>query len=104
MENQPVYFRTAQILKSDMSEELENDAINITTTAFAKYRENLIQSKADYIKENFGRMHGAGWSVVNSKAMGFSVSYNQGEFIKLEIEDQQVIIFRRGEYELTYSK
>lgn len=92
-------FKSAQVVMTYMDINMTQDAVNITTTAFYKAMDKLIDNKAQYISNEFDRVYGGGWCVFisyNNESETW-VTFNHGEYIKLEFENSKIIIFRRGE-------
>ena len=52
----------AQILKTDCSDEIKHDAVNIVSVGFLRYQEN--GQRAIYIKNEFERLYGKNYCVL----------------------------------------
>lgn len=63
----------AIIKNVDMSEELQQESVDITSVALEKY--NIEKDIAAYIKKEFDRKHGPTWHVVVGKNFGSYVTH-----------------------------
>jgi dynein light chain LC8-type len=69
----------AVIKNVDMTEELQQESIDITTAALEKY--NIEKDIAAYIKKEFDRRHGPTWHVVVGKNFGSYVTHGMNLFL-----------------------
>lgn len=65
----------AVIKNVDMSEEMQQEAVDVATNALAKY--NIEKDIAAQIKKEFDRRHGPTWHVVAGKNFGSYVTHGE---------------------------
>ena len=75
--------RKAIIKNSDMTEDMQQDAINVATKAIDSY--NIEKDIACYIKKEFDRKHNPTWHCV--------VGRNFGSYYYLNLDKYKIIMF-----------
>lgn len=73
--NSPSAGPKAIIKNVDMSEELQQESVDIASAALEKY--NIEKDIAAHIKKEFDRRHGATWHVVVGKNFGSYVTHGE---------------------------
>ena len=71
--------RKAIIKNSDMTEDMQQDAINVATKAIDSY--NIEKDIACYIKKEFDRKHNPTWHCVVGRNFGSYVTHETKHFI-----------------------
>ena len=71
--------RKAIIKNSDMSEEMQQDAINVSTKAIDSY--SIEKDIACYIKKEFDRKHNPTWHCIVGRNFGSYVTHETKHFI-----------------------
>ncbi|EIM24040.1 cytoplasmic dynein light chain 2 [Wallemia mellicola CBS 633.66] len=85
----------AVIKNVDMSQELQQSAIDITSNALEKY--TVEKDIASFIKKEFDRVHGATWHVVVGKSFGSFVTHETNHFIYFYMGTSMAfLIFKSG--------
>ncbi|GAA97922.1 uncharacterized protein L969DRAFT_96300 [Mixia osmundae IAM 14324] len=69
----------AIVKAADMSEELQQDAVDVTKAAFEKF--NLEKDIAAFVKREFDKKHGSTWHAVVGKNFGSYVTHESGNFV-----------------------
>jgi len=90
----PAGSAKAVIKAADMTEEMQQDAVNITTDALEK--NNVEKDIAAYIKKEFDRRFGATWHVVVGRHFGSYVTHETKHFFYAYFGDTAVLIFKSG--------
>ena len=67
--------RKAVIKNADMSEEMQQDAVDIASQALAKY--NIEKDVAAYIKKEFDKKHNPTWHVIVGRNFGSYVTHGE---------------------------
>jgi dynein light chain LC8-type len=70
----------AIIKNVDMSEEMQQDSVDIASAALEKY--NIEKDIAAQIKKEFDRKHGPTWHVVVGKNFGSYVTHGKSSFLR----------------------
>jgi len=84
----------AVIKSADMTEEMQQEAVNIVTEALDKH--SVEKDVASYIKKEFDRRHGATWHVVVGRHFGSYVTHETKHFFYGYFGDLAVLIFKSG--------
>jgi dynein light chain LC8-type len=71
--------RKAIIKNSDMTEDMQQDAINVATKAIDSY--NIEKDIACYIKKEFDRKHNPTWHCIVGRNFGSYVTHETKHFI-----------------------
>ncbi|XP_017151114.1 dynein light chain 1, cytoplasmic [Drosophila miranda] len=86
--------RKAVIKNADMSEEMQQDAVNVSTAALEKY--NIEQEIAAYIKREFDKKYSPTWHVVVGRNFGSYVTHETRHFIFVYLGQVAVLLFKSG--------
>jgi len=82
----------AVIKNVDMSEEMQQETIDITSAALEKY--NIEKDIAAQIKKEFDRRYGPTWHVVVGKNFGSYVTHETKHFIYFYVGPLAVLIWK----------
>ena len=77
---------------SDMSEELQADAVQLGKDALSKF--TVEKDIAEYIKREFDRKHGAVWHCIVGHSFGSFVTHESGHFLFYYIGSYAILLFR----------
>ena len=80
------------IKASDMTEELQNDAVQIAKQALDRY--TVEKDIAAFIKNAFDRKHSPTWHCVVGHSFGSYVTHESGRFIFYYIGNYAILLFR----------
>ena len=86
--------RKAIIKNSDMTEDMQQDAINVATKAIDSY--NIEKDIACYIKKEFDRKHNPTWHCVVGRNFGSYVTHETKHFIYFYLGQIAVLLFKSG--------
>ncbi|KAI0298796.1 dynein light chain type 1-domain-containing protein [Multifurca ochricompacta] len=82
----------AIIKNVDMSEEMQQESVDIASTALEKF--NIEKDIAAQIKKEFDRRHGPTWHVVVGKNFGSYVTHETKHFIYFYIGSLAILIWK----------
>ena len=82
----------AIIKNVDMTEEMQQESVDITSAALEKY--NIEKDIAAQIKKEFDRRHGPTWHVVVGKNFGSYVTHETKHFIYFYVGSLAVLIWK----------
>ncbi|KZT07364.1 uncharacterized protein LAESUDRAFT_651414 [Laetiporus sulphureus 93-53] len=82
----------AIIKNVDMSEEMQQESVDIASAALEKY--NIEKDIAAQIKKEFDRRHGPTWHVVVGKNFGSYVTHETKHFIYFYIGSLAILIWK----------
>ncbi|CAL1715706.1 unnamed protein product [Somion occarium] len=82
----------AIIKNVDMSDELQQEAVDIASAALEKY--NIEKDIAAQIKKEFDKRHGPTWHVVVGKNFGSYVTHETKHFIYFYIGSLAILIWK----------
>ncbi|KAI0782618.1 dynein light chain type 1-domain-containing protein [Abortiporus biennis] len=82
----------AIIKNVDMSEELQQEAVDIASAALEKY--NIEKDIAAQIKKEFDKRHGPTWHVVVGKNFGSYVTHETKHFIYFYVGSLAILIWK----------
>ncbi|KAJ2934823.1 hypothetical protein H1R20_g2286, partial [Candolleomyces eurysporus] len=82
----------AIIKNVDMSEEMQQESVDIASAALEKY--NIEKDIAAQIKKEFDRRHGPTWHVVVGKNFGSYVTHETKHFIYFYIGPLAILIWK----------
>ncbi|KAG6812750.1 Dynein light chain 1, cytoplasmic [Tricholoma furcatifolium] len=82
----------AIIKNVDMSEEMQQESVDITSSALEKY--TIEKDIAAHIKKEFDRRHGPTWHVVVGKNFGSYVTHETKHFIYFYIGSLAFLIWK----------
>ena len=86
--------RKAIIKNSDMTEDMQQDAINVATKAIDSY--NIEKDIACYIKKEFDRKHNPTWHCIVGRNFGSYVTHETKHFIYFYLGQIAVLLFKSG--------
>ena len=86
--------RKAIIKNSDMTEDMQQDAINVATKAIDCY--NIEKDIACYIKKEFDRKHNPTWHCIVGRNFGSYVTHETKHFIYFYLGQIAVLLFKSG--------
>lgn len=86
--------RKAVIKNADMSEEMQQDAIEIATTALATY--TVEKDVAAYIKKEFDKRFNPTWHCIVGRSFGSYVTHESKHFVYFYIGQVAVLLFKSG--------
>ena len=90
--NQPE--KKAVIKNVDMSEELQEDAVNVSIQALEKY--NIEKDIAAYIKKEFDKKHSPTWHCIVGRNFGSYVTHETKHFIYFYLGQVAILLFKSG--------
>ena len=93
--------RKAIIKNSDMTEDMQQDAINVATKAIDSY--NIEKDIACYIKKEFDRKHNPTWHCIVGRNFGSYVTHETKHFIYFYLGQIAVLLFKSGQININYS-
>ncbi|KAI0702078.1 dynein light chain type 1-domain-containing protein [Earliella scabrosa] len=82
----------AIIKNVDMSEEMQQEAVDVASAALEKY--NIEKDIAAQIKKEFDKRHGPTWHVVVGKNFGSYVTHETKHFIYFYIGSLAILIWK----------
>ena len=82
--------RKAIIKNSDMTEDMQQDAINVATKAIDSYNIDC------YIKKEFDRKHNPTWHCIVGRNFGSYVTHETKHFIYFYLGQIAVLLFKSG--------
>ncbi|KAG7337254.1 dynein light chain type 1-domain containing protein [Nitzschia inconspicua] len=86
--------RKAVIKNADMSEPMQQDAVDIASVALSKY--NIEKDVAAYIKKEFDKKHGPTWHVIVGRNFGSYVTHETKHFIYFYLGQVAILLFKSG--------
>ncbi|TGZ55972.1 hypothetical protein CRM22_010234 [Opisthorchis felineus] len=78
----------------DMSEEMQQEAIAVSTTALQEY--NIEKDIAKYIKKEFDKQYGPPWHCIVGRNYGSYVTHEVNHFIYFYSGQTAILLFRSG--------
>merc|ERR1711957_251637 len=87
--------RKAVIKNADMSEDMQQDAVDIASQALAKY--NIEKDVAAYIKKEFDKKHNPTWHVIVGRNFGSYVTHETKHFIYFYLGQVAILFSSRAE-------
>jgi dynein light chain LC8-type len=82
----------AQIKSADMTEDMQQEAIEVATDAMGKY--NIEKDIAQYIKREFDTRKGATWHCVVGRNFGSFVTHETKHFIYFYLGHCAILLFK----------
>ncbi|KAJ9646494.1 Dynein light chain [Coniosporium tulheliwenetii] len=82
----------AQIKSADMSEEMQQEAIEVATEAMSKF--NIEKDIAQYIKKEFDARKGATWHCIVGRNFGSFVTHETKHFIYFYLGHCAILLFK----------
>jgi dynein light chain LC8-type len=86
--------RKAVVKVSDMSEEMQLEAVNVSTQAIDKF--SIEKDVAAYIKKEFDRKHNPTWHCIVGRNFGSYVTHETKHFIYFYVGQMAVLLFKSG--------
>mmetsp|Transcript_112294 Transcript_112294/g.322814 ORF Transcript_112294/g.322814 Transcript_112294/m.322814 type:complete len:91 (-) Transcript_112294:176-448(-) len=86
--------RKAVIKNADMSETMQQDAVDVASVALSKY--NIEKDVAAYIKKEFDKKHGPTWHVIVGRNFGSYVTHETKHFIYFYLGQVAILLFKSG--------
>ncbi|GAB5363871.1 hypothetical protein AAMO2058_000920600 [Amorphochlora amoebiformis] len=86
--------RAAVVKNADMSEEMQQDAVDCATTALSKY--NIEKEVAAYIKKEFDKRHNPTWHCIVGRNFGSYVTHETKHFIYFYLGQVAILLFKSG--------
>merc|ERR1712142_747005 len=86
--------RKAVIKNADMSEEMQQDAVDCATQALEKY--NIEKDIAAYIKKEFDKKYDPTWHCIVGRNFGSYVTHETRHFIYFYLGQVAILLFKSG--------
>lgn len=86
--------RKAVIKNADMSEDMQQDAVDCATTALEKY--NIEKDIAAYIKKEFDKKYNPTWHCIVGRNFGSYVTHETKHFIYFYLGQVAILLFKSG--------
>ncbi|CAF2162844.1 unnamed protein product [Rotaria magnacalcarata] len=86
--------RKAVIKNADMSEDMQQDAVDIATQALEKY--NIEKDIAAYIKKEFDKKYNPTWHCIVGRNFGSYVTHETKHFIYFYLGQVAILLFKSG--------
>ncbi|CAH2295337.1 dynein light chain 2, cytoplasmic [Pelobates cultripes] len=86
--------RKAVIKNADMSEEMQQDAVECATQALEKF--NIEKDIAAYIKKEFDRKYNPTWHCIVGRNFGSYVTHETKHFIYFYLGQVAILLFKSG--------
>ncbi|WAR01658.1 DYL1-like protein [Mya arenaria] len=86
--------RKAVIKNADMSEEMQQDAVDCATQALEKY--NIEKDIAAYIKKEFDKKYNPTWHAIVGRNFGSYVTHETKHFIYFYLGQVAILLFKSG--------
>lgn len=86
--------RKAVIKNADMSEEMQQDAVDCATQALEKY--NIEKDIAAYIKKEFDKKYNPTWHCIVGRNFGSYVTHETRHFIYFYLGQVAILLFKSG--------
>ena len=86
--------RKAVIKNADMSEEMQQDAVECATQALEKY--NIEKDIAAHIKKEFDKKYNPTWHCIVGRNFGSYVTHETKHFIYFYLGQVAVLLFKSG--------
>ena len=86
--------RKAVIKNADMSEDMQQDAVDCATQALEKY--NIEKDIAAFIKKEFDKKYNPTWHCIVGRNFGMYVTYDEKHFIHFCQDQLAILLFKSG--------
>ena len=86
--------RKAVVKNADMSEDMQQDAIEVATQAMEKF--NIEKDIAAYIKKEFDKKYNPTWHCIVGRNFGSYVTHETKHFIYFYLGQVAVLLFKSG--------
>lgn len=87
-------LRRAVIKNADMSEEMQQEAVDVATQALSKY--GIEKDVAAYIKKEFDKKYHPTWHVIVGRNFGSYVTHETKNFIYFYLGQVAILLFKSG--------
>lgn len=87
-----MYGRRATMKKSDMSKEMQQDAVNCADEALNRFE--IDQDIAKFIKQQFDRVHGPSWNCIVGKNYCTYLNHIPNHFVFFYLRRYAFLLFR----------
>merc|ERR1711937_723256 len=92
--------RKAVIKNADMSEEMQQDAVDCATQALEKY--NIEKDIAAYIKKEFDKKYNPTWHCIVGRNFGSYVTHETKHFIYFYLGQVAILLLKSGKISLEF--
>ncbi|KAI9820145.1 MAG: Dynein light chain [Thelocarpon impressellum] len=82
----------AQIKSADMSEDMQQEAVDVATDAMTKF--HIEKDIAQYIKKEFDSRKGATWHCIVGRNFGSFVTHETKHFIYFYLGHNAILLFK----------
>ncbi|KAI9850551.1 MAG: Dynein light chain [Thelocarpon superellum] len=82
----------AQIKSADMSEDMQQEAVEVATDAMVKF--HIEKDIAQYIKKEFDQRKGATWHCIVGRNFGSFVTHETKHFIYFYLGHNAILLFK----------
>ena len=86
--------RKAVVKNADMSEDMQQDAIDISTQALEKF--NIEKDIAAFIKKEFDKKYNPTWHCIVGRNFGSYVTHETKHFIYFYLGQVAILLFKSG--------
>ena len=86
--------RQAVVKNADMSEDMQQDAVDCATTALSKF--NIEKEVAMYIKKEFDKRYNPTWHCIVGRNFGSYVTHETKNFIYFYLGQVAILLFKSG--------
>mmetsp|Transcript_28288 Transcript_28288/g.46507 ORF Transcript_28288/g.46507 Transcript_28288/m.46507 type:complete len:92 (-) Transcript_28288:259-534(-) len=86
--------KKAVVKVSDMSEEMQLEAVDVATQAMDKF--SIEKDVAAYIKKEFDRKHNPTWHCIVGRNFGSYVTHETKHFVYFYVGQMAVLLFKSG--------
>ena len=86
--------RKAVVKNADMTEDMQQDAIDISTQALEKY--NIEKDIAAFIKKEFDKKYNPTWHCIVGRNFGSYVTHETKHFIYFYLGQVAILLFKSG--------
>ena len=90
----PMADRKAVIKNADMSEDMQQDAIDCATQALEKY--NIEKDIAAFVKKEFDKKYNPTWHCIVGRNFGSYVTHETKHFIYFYLGQVAILLFKSG--------
>jgi len=87
-------LRRAVIKNADMSEEMQQDAVDVATVALSKY--GIEKDVAAHIKKEFDKKYHPTWHVIVGRNFGSYVTHETKNFIYFYLGQVAILLWKSG--------
>ena len=92
--------RKAVIKNADMSEDMQQDAVEVATQAMEKF--NIEKDIAAYVKKEFDKKYNPTWHCIVGRNFGSYVTHETKHFIYFYLGQVAVLLFKSGWTRIIY--